>query len=93
MPRKDLKLEQLFWPGALTATGPGCHHPQNKGKCVGGRKASAVFFKWSVNLRSEGEVSALRFLFDTPAGSAVRRERGKKLQDLRQVISSIRLRR
>lgn len=38
------EMELLFSLGALTATGPGCHSPQNKGKHVGGGSASVVFF-------------------------------------------------
>ncbi|KAB1283017.1 hypothetical protein Cadr_000000566 [Camelus dromedarius] len=44
--REELEMELLFWPGAVTATGPGCHRPQNKGKCVvrrvGAREAQDV---------------------------------------------------
>lgn len=42
--REILEMELLFWPGTLAAAGPGCHSPQNKGKCVGEGSASAVFF-------------------------------------------------
>lgn len=42
--------------------------------------------------RSEGEISVQKFWFDAPAGAAVRREEGGKVQDGSQVMLSIGLR-
>lgn len=50
VPREDSEMELHFSLGALTATGPGCHSPQNKGKCRR-RSASVVFLLDGLEVR------------------------------------------
>ena len=78
-------MKQFFWPGALTATGPGCRSPQNKGKCVGGRSVSAVFFQM-VQKTKEVRVKYLYRGFDLTLQLSLQWVWKRKAQDLRQVI-------